>query len=377
MKVARIETFRFWAKWKNWLFVKVETDDGLYGWGEASLAGAIEAVEHAVHELGEVLIGQDPSGVERHWQAMYHAWRWRGGAIQSTAQSALDIALWDLEGKRLGVPVYRLLGGPFNTRIRSYASHWLPNVATPDEAHAGAREAVARGFTAFKWNPFKNPRFRTHEAETIISETALMEAARDGAGPGVDIFCDLGERLSARTALAAAKSFAPFRPGFFEEPLPYENAKAMIALKQLMPVPIATGEHLMNRWEFRELVEGCGADILQPDLCHGGGISEVKRVASLAESHFLTIAPHNSGGPIGTLASLHLVASIPNFYILEQMEAERELRDSICTDPLQLVDGHFVLPEKPGLGTDLDFTAIEEQLGRPLPMRHTTASRWY
>lgn len=377
MKVARIETFKFWAKWKNWLFVKVETEDGLYGWGEASLAGPIEAVEHAIHELGQILIGRDPGGVERHWQAMYHAWRWRGGAVQSTAQSALDIALWDLEGKRLGVPVYRLLGGPFADRFRVYASHWLPEVDTPEAAYEGAREAVRRGFTAFKWNPFKNPGFRGQEGAAISREAALMEAARDGAGPSVDIFCDLGERLSPRTALAAAHAFQPFRPGFFEEPIPYENAKAMIALKQQMPLPIATGEHLMNRWEFRELVEGMGADILQPDLCHGGGITEVKRVATLAESHFLTIAPHNSGGPIATLASLHLVASIPNFYILEQMEAERALRDSICTDPLQLDNGHYLLPTKPGLGTDLDFTAIAEATGRPVPSRYTTASRWY
>ncbi|CDN51958.1 mandelate racemase/muconate lactonizing enzyme family protein [Neorhizobium galegae] len=377
MKIARIETFRYWAKWKNWIFVRVETDDGLHGWGEASLAGAVDAVERSIHELGQVLIGQDAGGVERHWQAMFHTWRWRGGAIQSTAQSALDIALWDLEGKRLGVPVYRLLGGPFHTRIRAYASHWLGDVKTAEEAHAGAREAVRLGFTAFKWNPFKSPRFRTHEAETIMHDTALMEAARDGAGPGVDIFCDLGERLSARTALAAARSFAPFRPGFFEEPLPYENAKAMIALKQQMPVPIATGEHLMNRWEFRELVEGMGADILQPDLCHGGGITEVKRIATFAESHFLTMAPHNSAGPIGTAASLHLAASIPNFYILEQMEGEREMRDSICTDPLIIEDGYYLLPTKPGLGTDLDFTAIADRASQPLPIRHTTASRWH
>lgn len=375
MKVARIQTFRFWAKWKNWLFVKVETDDGLYGWGEASLAGAIDAVERAIHELGEVLIGQDPGGVERHWQAMYHAWRWRGGAIQSTAQSALDIALWDLEGKRLGVPVYRLLGGPFNTRIRAYASHWLADATTPEAAHAGARDAVARGFTAFKWNPFKN--LQDGDTAGIMRDTAIMEAARDAVGPTIDIFCDLGERLSARTALAAARAFAPFAPGFFEEPLSYENASAMIALKQQMPIPIATGEHLMNRWEFRELVEGHGADILQPDLCHGGGITEAKRIATLAETHLLTIAPHNSAGPIGTAASLHLVAAIPNFYILEQMEYEREMRDSICTDPLVIENGHYLLPTKPGLGTDLDFAAIADRTGQKVPVRHTTRSRWY
>src|SRR5690606_23864018 len=192
----------------------------------------------------------------------------------------------------------------------------------------------------------------------------------------VDIFCDLGARLSARTALAAARAFAPFRPGFFEEPPSYENASALIALKQQMPIPVATGEHLMNRWEFRELIEGHGADILQPDLCHGGGITEAKRVATFAESHFLTIAPHNSAGPIGTAASLHLVASIPNFYILEQMEYERELRDSICTDPLKVENGHFLLPTKPGLGTDLDFTALAGRTAKKMPVRHTTRSRW-
>jgi galactonate dehydratase len=377
LKISRIETVKYWAKWKNWLFVRVETEDGLYGWGEASLAGPILSVENAIHELGEVLIGREAGGVERHWQAMYHAWRWRGGAVQSTAQSALDIALWDLEGKRLGVPVYRLLGGPFTDQVRAYASHWLGDVKSPDDAHAGAAEAVRRGFNAFKWNPFKSERFRTHETETILADTALMEAARDAAGPNIDIFCDLGERLSPRTALAAARSFLPFRPGFFEEPVPYENARAMIALKQQLPVPLATGEHLMNRWECRELVEGCGTDILQPDLCHGGGITEVKRVASFAESHFISIAPHNSGGPIATAAALHLVASIPNFYILEQLENERELRDSICTDPLTLVDGHYLLPDKPGLGTDLDFTAMEEREAKPVPSRYTTLSRWY
>ena len=377
MKIARIETFKFWAEWKNWLFVRVSTDDGLHGWGEASLAGAIDAVERAVHELGGALIGQEAGGVERHWQAMYHAWRWRGGAIQSSAQSALDMALWDLEGKRLGVPVYRLLGGPYAERVRAYASHWLPDVATAEAAHDGAQEAVRRGFTAFKWNPFKSGNLRHSEGEALIHEASLMEAARAGAGEGVDIFCDLGERLSPRTALAAARAFAPFRPAFFEEPVPYENARALIALKQQFPVPIAVGEHLLTRWEFRELVEGSGADVLQPDLSHGGGITEVKRVAALADTYYLTIAPHNSGGPIATLASLHLAASIPNFYILEQMENERELRDSICTHPLQLVDGQFRLPTAPGLGTDLDFAAVAERSGRPVPTRYSTRSRWY
>ncbi|MGN6810563.1 MAG: galactonate dehydratase, partial [Thermomicrobiales bacterium] len=142
MKITRIETFKYWIDWCNWLFVKVSTDEGLYGWGEGSLHGAIESVETAIHELGAVLIGQDPAGVERHWQRMYHAWRWRSGPTLMTALGALDIALWDLEAKRLGVPLYRLLGGPYRTQLRVYASHWMVGVTTPEAAYAGAREAV-------------------------------------------------------------------------------------------------------------------------------------------------------------------------------------------------------------------------------------------
>jgi galactonate dehydratase len=314
--------------------------------------------------------------VERHWQAMYHAWRWRAGPVFCTAQSALDIALWDIEGKRLGVPVYRLLGGPYRDRVRAYASHWLAGATTPEAAFAGAEEAVRRGFSAFKWNPFAALSSGALEHETIMKDAALMEAARAAAGPSVDIYCDIGERLSVRTALAAARAFAPFNPAFFEEPIPYENPRVMIDLKKAMCVPLATGEHLLNRWEFRELVEGGGADILQPDLCHGGGITEVKRVAAYADMHYMAIAPHNSAGPIGTLASLHLLASIPNAYILEQMEADRPLRDAICTHPLVLENGSYLLPTEPGLGTDLDFSAIREQATRSQPTRYATTSLW-
>jgi galactonate dehydratase len=377
VKISRIETFKFWAEWKNWMFVKVETDDGLHGWGEASLAGPIEAVEQTIHLMGEALIGKDPSGVERHWQALYHSGRWRNGPVHATALSALDIALWDIEGKRLGVPVYRLLGGPYTDRVRGYASHWLHNVTTAEAAHAGAKEAVRRGFTAFKWNPFRGHALRQGEYETIVHETSLMEAARDGAGPAADIFCDLGERLSVRTAIAAAEAFKPYRVGFFEEPLPYENPQKMIELKKLMPVPLATGEHFSNRWEFRELIEGGGADFIQPDICHGGGITELKRIAAYADMHFTMVAPHNSGGPISTLATMHLLASIPNGYILEQMEDERELRNSISTNPVKFENGYFILPTEPGLGTDLNLEAIADRSFRKHPVRHVTASHWY
>lgn len=376
MKVTGVRTYKFWVDWCNWLLVRVETDEGLYGWGEGSLHGSIEAVETAIHELADVLIGQDPSGPERHWQAMYHAWRWRGGAVLMTALAALDLALWDIEGKRLGVPVYRLLGGPFREKIRAYASHWLPGVETPAQAEAGAREAVRRGFTAFKWTPFRGPALRENEARAIRHGAELMEGARAGAGPDVDIMIECAETLSPRTAILAAQALLPFRPYWFEEPIPFENARAMARLQRDLPVPIATGERLLSRWEFRELLEEQGCRVIQPDLMHAAGITECRRIASLADTYYVSVAPHNSGGPIETLAAMHLAAAIPNFLILEQMELEQEARARICTNPPLIREGSFSLPTEPGLGTDIRVDVVEELSFQPQPVRGTSESLW-
>jgi galactonate dehydratase len=309
---------------------------------------------------------------------MYHAWRWRGGMTQMTAIGALDIALWDIEGKRLGVPVYRLLGGPFRSRLRAYSSHWLRGAKTPREAFEGARECVRRGFTAFKWNPVDVDTLRANERRAIANATELMAAAREGAGPDVDIFIDFGERLSPRTAVALGQALAPYGVGWFEEPIPCENPQAMIRLARELPVPIATGERLVTRWEVRELIEGGGCKIFQPDLMHCGGLSEVRRTAALADMHYISVAPHNPAGPICTLAAMHLAASIPNFYILEEMEMERELRDRLCTNPVVCVDGHFELPTAPGLGTNLRLEALEEPhyRFRQQPARDSSDSLW-
>jgi galactonate dehydratase len=376
VKITKIETFKCWIEWCNWLFVKVSTDEGLHGWGEGSLHGAIESVETAIRELAPLLVGKDPSGPERHWQAMYHAWRWRGGPTLFTAMGAIDIALWDLEGKRLGAPVYRLLGGPFRERLRGYASHWLVGADTPEKVQAAAREAVRRGFSGFKWGAFNGERLRQNEAGAIARAAELMAAAREAVGPDVEIFVECGEKLSPRTAVAAARAFAPYRPGWFEEPIPFENAKAMVRLQQEMPVPIATGERLLSRWEYRELLEGGGCKIVQPDVMHAAGITEVRKICSLADTFYIPVAPHNPGGPICMLAAMHLAAAIPNFYILEQMEDERPIRDALCTTPVQCRDGFFELPTGPGLGTDLKLEVLKDRTFRPQPVSGATESLW-
>ena len=376
MKITSVETFTYWINWCNWLFVKIETDEGLVGWGEGSLHGAIKSVEAAIGELSLYLVGKDPSGVEAHWQAMYHAWRWRGGATLSTALGALDIALWDLEGKRLGVPVYRLLGGPFRKRLRVYASHWLTGATTPDQAFSGAQEAVGRGFSALKWSPFNRDRLRENEAREISRATDMMAAARAGAGSDAEIFVECGEQLSPRTAVIAATAFLPYRPGWFEEPIPFENAKAMIALQREMPVPIATGERLLSRWEFRELLEGAGCKIIQPDVMHGAGITEMRKIASMADMYYIPVAPHNPGGPICNLAAAHVAAAIPNFLILEQMENERSLRDELCTHPIHYSDGSYELSDRPGLGTDLNLEILRARAYKLQPISGSQDSLW-
>lgn len=376
MKITSIETHTYWINWCNWLFVKVTTDEGLYGWGEGSLHGAIQSVDTAIHELSAYLIGQDPSGVERHWQAMYQAWRWRGGPTLFTALGALDIALWDLEGKRLGVPVYRLLGGPFRPRLKAYASHWLAGAQTPQQAFDGAQEAVRRGFSGFKWGPFNRQRLIENEAREIARATEMMAAARDGAGAHTEIYIECAELLSPRSAVIAARAFEPYRPGWFEEPIPFENAKAMVALQKEIAVPIATGERLLSRWEFRELLEGGGCKIIQPDVMHGAGITEMRKIANLADTYYVPVAPHNPGGPICNLAAMHVAAAIPNFHILEQMEEERPLRDELCTNPVRYADGYFELPTTPGLGTDLNLDVLRERNFQPQPVTGSSESLW-
>ena len=376
MKITKIDTFKFWVDWCNWLLVRISTDDGVVGWGEASLHGAIESVETAIGEYGAQLIGLDPAGPEQHWHRLYNTWRWRGGAVFMSALSALDLALWDIEGKRLGVPVHRLLGGAHRDRLRVYASHWIGGTATPEEAHAAAREAVRRGFSGFKCSPFTFEGLRQNEAGAMSRASDVVAAAREGAGPDTEIFIECSELLSPRLAVRLDDLLAPYRPGWFEEPIPFENARAMAQLQRDLRTPIATGERLLSRHEFRELLEEGGCRIIQPDLMHAGGLSEVRRIAALAETWYVPVAPHNPGGPICTMASMHLAAAIPNFFILEQMEPQRATRDSVSQPPVVLEDGQFILPQTPGLGIEPDLEALKSHVFQSQPGSGRRGSLW-
>lgn len=376
MKITKIETFKYWVDWCNWMFVRIETDEGLVGWGEASLHGALDSVETAIREFGPHLIGQDPAGPERHWHRLYNAWRWRGGAVFMSALAGIDLALWDLEGKRLGVPVHRLLGGAHRTELRVYASHWLRGAKEPKEGYDAAKEAVRRGFTGFKFSPLTHEALKADESGAIRRATEMMAAAREGAGPDVDIFIECSELLSPRTAVMLDRAFQPYRPSWFEEPVPFENAKVMAQLQRDIATPIATGERLLSRYEYRELLEAGGCKIVQPDLMHAGGLTEVRRIASFADTYYVPVAPHNPGGPICTVASMHLAAAIPNFYVLEQMEPQRASREKTSHPIIRFEGGKFHLPDGPGFGIEPDLKALEAYPFKPQPRSERGGALW-
>lgn len=375
--ISEIETFQYSAGWIEWVFVRVRASDGAEGWGEASLHGPVSPVIEAIRAYGEHLIGQEATGPDRHWSRLYNAWRWRGGAVFMTAMSALDVALWDMEARRLHVPLHRLLGGAHRTKLRVYASHWLQDADTPQQAFDGAREAVRRGFLGFKFCPFRFEQLRDDPQGAIQRTAEIMAAAREGAGPATEIYIECGEMLSPRSAPAMLKVLEPHRPAWIEEPFPFEAPHAIARLQSETDIPVAVGERLLSRYEFRELLEKGGCRVVQPDIMHGGGFTELRRIAALAEIYQVTVAPHNPGGPLCMAASMHFAASIPNFLVLEQIEPDRALREA-ASDPAPAIrDGHVELSNAPGLGLRPNLDVLKNHPAGKTPRKERAGSLFH
>jgi galactonate dehydratase len=377
MRITGLRTYRSYVNWRNWLFVRLYTDEGITGIGEATLHGNARAVEASIHEMESYLMGQDPFGIERHWEAIYHGRRWRGGPVLNSALSGVESALWDIIGKTLGVPVYKLLGGPYRDRIKVYANGWFGGVedegvgagrtkrdsGEPDATWAAerlaqmAKKVVESGYEALKLNPF-GP--KSDERRMINRGVQVVGAIRDAVGSDIDILIECSERFTPRGAIMAAEALAPLRPGFLEEPVRFENAQAMARVTARSDVPIATGERLYNRYDFRDLLQLQAVDIIQPDLTHVGGILECKKLAAMAEVWYASVAPHNSGGPISHAMAIQMAACTPNFLILESFVDEDDIRQRSTTVPFPVADGYLDVPESPGLGTDLIEEVLDE-----------------
>jgi len=348
LKITKLETFLVKPRW---LFLKVHTNAGIVGLGEPVTEGRALTCAQAVKEIEPYLMGKDPRRVAHHWQAIYRHAFYRGGPILTSALSGIDQALWDIKGKALGVPVYELLGGPTRDRVRVYA-----HGGTPDALKAG----VAKGFTAFKTGPARKRPSRYIETPAAVQYAAEQFAElRRAVGNEIDIGIDFHGETSPATAKLLIKALEPYQPMFVEEPVNCQEHDVMAEIARGTFLPIATGERVFTKWGFREVLEKKAATVLQPDLCHAGGITEVRLIAGMAEAFYATIAPHNPLGPISLAAGVQMAASIPNFLCQEQVS----LGEGYLKKPFTVRNGYLDLPTGPGLGVELDENAMADKIG--------------
>jgi galactonate dehydratase len=348
LKITRLETFLVKPRW---LFLKVHTNAGIVGLGEPITEGRALTCAEAVKEIEPYLVGKDPRRVVHHWQAIYRHAFYRGGPILTSALSGIDQALWDIKGKALGVPVYELLGGPTRDRVRVYAH---------GDSVKAIRAGMAKGFTAFKTGPAKKRPARYIETPAAVEYAAEQFAElRRAAGKDIDIAIDFHGTISPATAKLLIKALEPYQPMFVEEPINCQEHDIMAEIARGTFLPIATGERVFTKWGFREVLEKKAATVLQPDLCHAGGITEVRLIAGMAEAFYATIAPHNPLGPISLAAGVQIAASIPNFLCQEQVS----LGEGYLKRPFTVRNGYLDLPTGPGLGIELDENAMADKIG--------------
>ena len=374
MRITQLGTTVVNAGRRNWVFVRIETDQpGLVGWGEASLEVKTRGVLGAIEDFAPLVVGEDPRRIEHLWQVLYRQQFFRPGAVEMSAISGIDQALWDIKGKDLGVPVWQLLGGNVRDRVRFYdhlgggAPEATYGQMEPAVVAELARRSVADGFDAIK--VLAVPRSRPLESNARVREAVgAMAAIRDAVGPDVQVMVDLHARTSAAMAIRYGQALAEYDPWFFEEPVPPEDVDGHVAVAQALPgIPIATGERLIGRWAFRPFFERAAVAVAQPDVCHTGGISEVRRIAAMAEAHGISVAPHNPLGPIATVANLHLAVATPNHLIQEVMRSDVPWRDEIVSGVPPIVDGHMSPPQAPGLGVDVNEAAAADHPYQPEP----------
>lgn len=360
MKITRLTTL---VVPPRWLFLKIETDEGITGWGEPVVEGRAHSVAAAVDELADYLVGRDPRNVEDLWTVMYRGGFYRGGPILMSAIAGIDQALWDIKGKALGVSASDLLGGRVRERIRVYS--WIGGDRPADTANA-ARDAVARGFSAVKMNASEELQFVDSHAK-VDAVLANMAAVRDAVGKNVGIGVDFHGRVHKPMAKILIKELEPYRPMFIEEPVLSDNYEALKELAPLSCAPIALGERLYSRWDFKRILAEGYVDIIQPDTSHAGGITETRKIASMAEAYDVALALHCPLGPIALAACLQLDGVCYNAFIQEQSlgihyNQGNDLLDYISNrEVFEYQDGFVAIPNGPGLGIEINEDYVLEQ----------------
>lgn len=349
--------------WRNLVFVKLETDEGLVGVSEARSVNRTESVlAYLAAAKGKYVLGSDPMEIESLVHRMFVGDFARVADIAGMGIALVEMACWDLVGKALDQPVYRLLGGAVRDRIKAYANGWYTVERTPREFHAAARRVVDRGYLALKLDPFGAGFYELERSQKTLA-ISLVEAVRDAVGPDVEILLEMHGRFSPATAIEMAHELKPFRPAWVEEPVPPDNAEMLAKVAAKIDIPVATGERVHTRYEVKHLLElGC-VDILQTDITESCGLLEGKKIAAMADAQYVTFAPHNVGGPLSTAACLHLAACTTNFTIQEHFN---DFVDSWVKEAAsgpgypEVADGYFPIPGGPGLGVELNEDFIRE-----------------
>ena len=372
MKITNIRSFLICpGVSKNWLFVKVETDKGIHGWGECyTQADRDRAIEVYVQQLGRYLLGRSPFNIKHFTFMAYHDFAGKRGAMDVyCAISGIEQALWDIVGKALNTPVYNLLGGACRNKVRVYANGWDGD--TIEECAERAAQMVEQGFTAMKFDPFPGP-WRTHIRRR--DERAAIEcvrAVREAVGPDVDVLIEVHRRLAPMHAIRVAQQVEQFNPFWYEEPVSARNLDALAEVRRAINLPVVTGEELYTKAEFREVFEKAAADILNPDVCNCGGILELKEIGAMAEPYFVAVSPHNyNSTTVGLAATVQVCAVMPNFLITEYFVNFTERGDEISVNPIQVEKGYIQLPTSPGLGLELDEAALEKYPYQEFPKRY-------
>ena len=357
MKITKLTTF---VVPPRWLFLKIETDQGISGWGEPIVEGRAETVAALVAELADYLVGKDPGAIEDHWTVLYRGGFYRGGALHMSALAGIDQALWDIKGKALGQPVHKLLGGPVRSKMRVYS--WVGG-DRPADLVASAQDAAARGFTAIKLLACEEMAWIDSNAK-IDAAVERIGAVRDAMGPAFGIGVDFHGRLHRPMAKVMARALDPFRLMFIEEPVLSEHTEALREIANHTATPIALGERLFSRWDFKKILSDGVVDIIQPDPSHAGGITETCKIAAMAEAYDVALAPHCPLGPIALAACLQLDAVCQNAVIQEQSlgihyNKTNDLLDYLI-DPsvFAYADGHVAIPQGPGLGIEINEAAV-------------------
>jgi galactonate dehydratase len=373
MKITAIECLPVHAGWrKNFVFVRIETDAGIVGWGEAySQYDRDRAVAAQVEELGRYLIGRDPFQIKHILQIAFDDYAQRRGSLELfCATSGIEQALWDIVGKATKQPVYNLLGGPVRDKIRVYANGWSYKLQQPDDYARKAEAVIKMGFSAVKFDPVPGP-WRTYvPKEHIRRAVSVLRAMRDALGPDVDLLLDIHRRLAPMHAIDLADALAEFKPYWLEEPCQCENIEALAEVRQRSKIPTVTGEALYTRADFRPIFRARAADIINPDVSNCGGILELVYIAAQAETEAIAVSPHNyNSTTLALSATVHASAVMPNFIITEYFLPFEEIGAKLCPNLLKPVNGYISLPEGPGLGIDVDEKAVRAARGQQFPAR--------